>query len=131
MSNSSSWQKQPKEYAELAITAVRKVVAAGRGMGMKTHAALDVYAPELELQPRRARRLFERDRDPIVTREECFRVTLLASRVLRSIADKLRDQADHWDQEADILELQQRQLSLWGGQECLSSGGALLPKRAA
>ena len=112
MSTQLSWQFRPKPYAEFAIGAVRTVVAAARERGMKTSAALEVYAPHLDLMPRRARRLFERDRDPIVSSKECSRVLLLAARVLRRISDDLRERADHWDREADALECQQRQLEL-------------------
>lgn len=126
-----SWRNRPKQYAELAIEAVRLVVAACRDSGMKTQAALEVYAPHLALAPRRARRLFERDRDPIVDADECRRITSLASPVLRTIADKLRERADHWDQEADLLEMKQRQLDLWGGSNCYSNSGGDLPLRRA
>jgi hypothetical protein len=51
--------------------------------------------------------------------------------VLRRIADRLRERAERWDAEADLLELKHRQLNLWGNGEWASHGGGSQQKRAA
>jgi hypothetical protein len=125
---STSWRKSSPNYAESAINAVRLVVAADRDCGMKTHASIEMRAPHLGLLVRRSRRLFERDRVPHVGLDEWRGVLAGTIRVLRLIADKLREKADRWEAEADLLELQQRQLSLWGG-ATWESGGAASARR--
>lgn len=124
--------KLPKDYAESAIEVIRHLVAAHRGTGMGTRAALEVIAPELEMPLRRPRRLFERDRDPHVGIDEYSRLLFLGARILRRIADHLRERADRWDAEADLLEIKHRQLSLWNGAgEWTLRGGAPPQRRAA
>ena len=110
-----SWQTRPKDYAELAIKVVRDLVAAHRASGAKTVAAIDMIAPELDIQPRRVRRLFERDRNPFVGLDEYRRILLRGARVLRRKAEWHLEQAERLDAEADLMELNHRQLSLWSG----------------
>ena len=127
------WQKSPKGYREEAIAVVRDVVTAFRQSGDKTFAALQLMAPDMDEQPRRVRRLFENDRDPYVDIDEYTRILLGAARVLRRIADVIRERADRWEAHADILELRHRQLTLWGSEEkkCGSSGAGGSLRRAA
>lgn len=112
-----SWRKSPRNYAEPVIGLIRDLVAAHRESGVKTFAAFDDLAPELDLPPRRVRRLFEREGNPWIGIDEYTRLLLRGARVLRGVADKLRERADRWDSEADLLELKHRQLTLWGNGE--------------
>ena len=127
------WRVSPKGYAESAITVICDVVTAYRQQGDKTHAALELMAPDMDIQPRRVRRLFERDRDPYVDADEYTRILLGAARVLRRIADMLRERSDRWEAHADMLELRHRQLVLWGNGpgECDKNAGAASLRRAA
>lgn len=130
---SRSWRKASPQYADSATKVVRDLVAAQRASGMKTFAAFDVIAPQLQMEPRRVRRLFERDRDPFVSIDEYARLLLLGARALRRIADRLREYADRWDSEADLMELKHRQLNLWGNgdREWASQDGEQPQRRAA
>lgn len=126
-----SWQNSPPNYAEPAISIVRDLVAAHRESGTKTFAALELVAPEVDVNPRRLRRLFERERVPVVRIDEYTRLLLLGARVLRRLIDRQRERADRWEAEADLLELRHRQLTLWGGECGESTGGAVPRGRAA
>lgn len=128
---SRSWRRLPKDFADPAINVVRLIVAADRECGMKTRASLEIRAPELGIQPRRLRRLFENDRDPIVGTDEYARLLLLGARVLRRIADRLRERIERWEAEADLLESKYRQLTLWGGEWGKSDGEKSPLRRAA
>lgn len=127
------WRKLPNDYRDPAITVVRDVVTAFRQSGDKTSAALELMAPDLTLQPRRVRRLFEDDRNPAVDLDEYTRILLGAARVLRRIADRIRERADRWEAHADILELRGRQFSLWGSEDkkCKTGGSDRSFSRAA
>ena len=129
---SASWHKSPKDYSEFAIDAIRMMVAAGRSCGMKTCAVLEIYAPALAITSRRARRIFERDRNPHVGVGECRQIVSGVVRVRRGIADRLRQKANELDRETDALELQEeRQLTLWVGEWGTSKHGGVSLRRAA
>lgn len=127
------WQTVSKDHRDSAISVVRDVVTAYRQSGDKTSTALQLMAPDLTLQPRRVRRLFEDDRNPAVDLDEYTRILLGAARVLRRIADRIRERADRWEAHADILELRGRQLHLWGGEDkkCNTGGSDRSFSRAA
>jgi hypothetical protein len=111
---SLSWRKSPNSYAEQVIEVVRLIVAADRQAGMKTIASLETRAPELLEQPRRLRRLFERDRVGFIGADELGRFLLLGARVLRQIAQRHRELAAHADEQAAAFEARHRQMNLWG-----------------
>lgn len=128
-----SWRNSPRNYSEPVIGLIRDLVAAHREGGTKTFAAFDDLAPELDIQPRRIRRLFEREGNPWIDVDEYTRLLLCGARVLRRISDRLRERAERWDAEADLLELKHRQLTLWNGdgEWDTSHGGNMPQKRAA
>lgn len=128
---SRSWRRLSKDYADPAINVVRLIVAADRQCGMKTSASLEVRAPELQIQPRRLRRLFENDRDPVVGVDEYGRLLLFGARVLRRIADRMRERVEQWEAEADLLEVKHKQLTLDGDGEWDASHGGKRPLRRA
>lgn len=110
-----SWQTRSPNYAESASNVIRLCVAADRQAGKKTLASLYQQSLDYPMPPRRVRRLFEMDRAPFVGFAEYARLLLLCARYLRRTADRLRECADRWDAEADLMELKHRQLTLWGG----------------
>jgi hypothetical protein len=109
-----SWKKSCHSHSESAIAAVRAVVAAFRGRGLKSEDSLQRAAVALDATPRRMRALFYRDGIPIVLADEWDRLRLRAAAVLRREADELRQRADYYDAQADALE--GAQLSLWGNE---------------
>lgn len=127
-----SWHKSSPNYAESASNIIRLCVAADRQSGKKTLASLHQQALAYPMPPRRVRRLFEMDRAPFVGFTEYARLLLLCARYLRRTADRLRECADRWDAEADLMELNRRQLTLWNGDGAWEfSGNAGEQKRAA
>lgn len=127
-----SWRKIPPHYVNDASGVVRNLVAAHRETGVKTFAALDLIAPQLDMQPRRVRRLFELDREPLVDLDEYTRILFRGARLLRRLADRLRERAERWESEADLLELKHRQLTLGEGKEWAQSNCGKRPlKRVA
>lgn len=107
-----SWQNPPN-LAELAIGAIRDLVAAYRQSGLKTFAALDDIGPALGMTARHARRLFERDRNPQVSHSQLCSILLRGAALLHKIADELRQRAEFYDAQADRMAAQHRQLTLW------------------
>jgi hypothetical protein len=85
-----------------------------RKNGVKTVAAFDLFAPELDMSARKARTLFERDRAPIIAVNEWRRILAGAIQVRRHMSLALRARCDRWDEETALLELRQQQLELWG-----------------
>ena len=124
-----SRRNSPHNHAESAIGLIRDLVAAHRQFGTKTFAAFDDLAPELDMQPRKIRRLFEREGNPWVGIDEYTRLLLCGARVIRAICDRLRERVERWEAEADLLELKHKQLTLWGGDG--EWNGEELPQRRA
>jgi hypothetical protein len=109
-----SWKSRCHSHTESAIAAVRAVVAAYRGRGLKSEDSLQQAAAALDATPRRMRCLFYRDGIPIVLTDEWDRLRFRAAAVLRREADELRQRADYYDAQADALEGAQG--SLWGNE---------------
>lgn len=75
MSGNQSWRRSLQSYHEAAIFLVREAIAALRESGVKTDAALAIYAesidsPHRRFAQRRVRTLFHHDGEPIVLLDE-------------------------------------------------------------
>ncbi len=125
-----SWKSRWQSHNENAISAVRAVVAAYRGRGVKSENALHDAAKALGSTPRRMRALFYRDGEPIVLTDEWDRLRVRAAKTLRREADELRNRADYYDAQADALEGAQGQLfgeATWSQER----NGGYSPRRVA
>jgi hypothetical protein len=60
-----------------------------------------MIAEETGMAPRRVRRLFEADRNPMVGIPETYGLLDRAATVLDALAERMRERAERWEAEAD------------------------------
>ena len=87
---------------------LRECVAALRGMGQKTTAAIERVAKYWHIQPRRVVTLFYRNQSIMVSSEERRRLALRAAEMLDDIAARLEEKAEISRAKAEAIRNRER-----------------------
>lgn len=108
MSGNQSWKRSLQSYHEMAISLVREAITALRESGVKTDAALAIYAeaidsPNRRFAQRRVRTLFHRDGEPIVLLDEMKALNYRTRMFFLNLAAHFRKLADKHEARGEAL----------------------------